>query len=196
MKVVPQAIDRLRRMSTAIASQTRNVVPEGPVDTVQIHSATAPAKHWDAVAQGCLTVGLLAAVAAGPAPVWGQTVGSQTSCIPVDSKCQQLYQSLPAPAQKAFQQIPSGAKEMMASKLQGQTQLMGIKINNRKAFVEGNVMGLDTFSLISDRLSSMLQKGLLPHNQLEPSQSFLSVSRRLTPRQRETLLDLIVRDAR
>lgn len=196
MKVVSQAVNRVLRMSTATPSQTRTMAPGGPVDTVDLRSAAAPKKQWDAVAQGCLAVGLLATVAAVPVPAWGQAVGPQTSCIQVDAKCQQFYQSLPAPAQKAFQQIPTGAKGMVARKLQGQTRLMGMKVNNRTAFVEGNVMGLDTFSLISDRLNSMQQEGRLPRNQLEAVQSFLNVSRRLTARQRETLLDLIVRDAK
>lgn len=192
MKVFPQAIDRLRWRTTEFASQTQKVILEDPVDTVHLQSE--PPKCWKAVAQACLSVGLLATVAAIPAPAVAQTLGSQRSCIQVDSKCQQLYQSLPAPAQKAFQQIPTGAKGLMASKLQGHTQLMGIKINNRKAFVEGKVMGQDTFTLVSNRLSLLEQKGLLPHNQLGPSQNFLNVSRRLTPSQRETLLDLILKD--
>ncbi len=102
----------------------------------------------------------------------------------------QTLLTMPEAAVNLYKSMNMKDKELFARKIHGKTQYLWFTINNRKAFIEGTVMGQSVFPFIKKKIEEDQQSGKISSQEAGKLLKAVSVSQSLTPKQREALVTL------
>lgn len=103
-----------------------------------------------------------------------------------------LLRDLPSDIASSYRRMTPAQKRVNYEELTGTTRVGLMKINNRKAFVEGTVLGVDALPRMHDAIDARVEKGDLTPKEGAELKANLTRLSRLTPRQRQAIADVVV----
>ncbi len=102
--------------------------------------------------------------------------------------------AFPKEAVDLYKETSPQEKLDMAKRLSEKTHVMFFTIDNREAFVTGQVMGRDTFAYLQGMIDQQASEGKISMDQAMRQKSGLNVMKTLSPEQREGYLKLLQAD--
>lgn len=103
-----------------------------------------------------------------------------------------ILRDLPSDIASSYQRMTPAQKRVNYQEMTGTTRVGLMKINNRKAFVEGTVLGVDALPRMHDAIDARVEKGDLTPKEGAELKANLTRLSRLTPRQRQAIADVVV----
>lgn len=103
-----------------------------------------------------------------------------------------ILRDLPTDIASAYRRMTPAQKRVNYQELTGTTRVGLISVNNRKAFIEGKVLGVDALPRAHDNIDKRVDAGDLTPKEGEELKANLTRLSRLTPRQRQAIADVVI----
>ena len=100
----------------------------------------------------------------------------------------EVLRHLPPEVSGRYEQLSSKVKQTMFQQLSGSTW----GNSHREAFVNGTVMGMDTFAYMTDQLQAQVKEGKISGREANEMKGDLQKLKRLSPRQRDAVAEMIL----
>jgi len=100
----------------------------------------------------------------------------------------EAFRKLPAPISQRYGQLSAPVRQQLYQQLSGSTW----GVSHRDAFVKGSAMGMDTFSMMGDKLKEAATQGKISQREAQQLQADMQRLRALTPNQRSLVAEVIM----
>lgn len=108
-----------------------------------------------------------------------------------DQQTQTALLSMPKEAVELYKQFTPQEKAQLADQLSKQTHVFFFTVDNKKAFIDGKVMGRDAFQYMADAIDKQVDDGKISLEESMRAKSALNILKGLTPDQREGIVALV-----
>jgi hypothetical protein len=100
----------------------------------------------------------------------------------------EVLRKLPPEVSERLEKLPPKARETMFKQLSGSTW----GNSHRDAFVNGKVMGMDTFAYMDDQMKAKVSEGKMSQREAEVLRADLQQLKKLSPKQRDAIAEMIL----
>lgn len=113
-----------------------------------------------------------------------------------DERIRSALLSMPKEAVALYKQTTPEEKKELAKHISEKTRVLFFTIDNRQAFITGQVMGRDTFQYLVGAIDKQINEGKITMDEGMRRKSALNILRNLSPDQREGFIRLIEGESR
>lgn len=100
----------------------------------------------------------------------------------------EIFRKLPPEVSGRYEQLSPKMRQSMFTQLNGSTW----GNSHREAFIKGSVMGMDTFSIMSDKVQTAVSNGELSRKEGDALRGDFQRLSRLTPRERQAIAEMFM----
>lgn len=114
--------------------------------------------------------------------------------LAADPETAAVARTIPSDVARLYSSYNARQRKVMHEQLNGHTRYVVVKIDNRKAFIDGEAMGVDAFPFMRDRIDEQVKKKAINAEEGEELKAGLDRMRSLTPQQRAAIARIIDMD--